>query len=55
MSLIVDNHVLTIASLAAEVTDCITFFPHPLTGSFGVGTATSEVEWSPFKHFNLIT
>lgn len=55
MSLIVDNHILTITSLAAEVTDFIAFFPHPLTGSFGVGTATSEVERSPFKHFNLIT
>lgn len=44
MSLTVDNHVLTIPSLAAERIDFIAFFPHPLTGSFDVGTATPEVE-----------
>lgn len=44
MCLTVDNQVLTISSFAEEVTGCIVFLPHPLTGSLDAGTATAEVE-----------
>lgn len=44
MCLTVDNQVLTISSFAEEVTGCIVFLPHLLTGSLDAGTATAEVE-----------